>query len=207
MIESLMSVLRCPVTRSPLTLQKIKISNRKFENNDIEIIEEGILFGVEGWFYPLLKGIPRMNIEAIYEYKDFLEKYLPDYSERIDSLHERFNPFIEMVKKRTRRTRESFSKEWSFYNYESDKTWGSGAEEMLKIFLDETDESIASLKDKIIFDNETSQTDQIVVLLTPDKRTVTKENKFSVDFFDEFSGGSFITAGDIIPNVFEVFGG
>ena len=152
MIESLMSILRCPVTRKPLTLQKIKTSNRQYDNDNVEIIDEGILFGEEGWFYPLYKGIPRMNIEAIYEFKDFLSKHLPDYNDRVNSLHERFNPFIEMVKKRTHRTRESFSKEWSFYNYESDKTWGAGADEMLKIFLNETNESIASLKDKIIFD-------------------------------------------------------
>ena len=152
MIESLLSVLRCPVTRSPLSLQKIKISKRKFEGIDVEIIEEGILFGEEGWFYPLFKGIPRMNIEAIYEYKAFFENHLPDYNKRINYLHERFLPFIEMVKKRTRRTRESFSKEWSFYNYESDKTWGSDEEEMLKIFLLETNESLESLKGKIIFD-------------------------------------------------------
>ena len=101
MIESLISILRCPVTRRPLTLQKIKISNRQYENINVEIIDEGILFGEEGWFYPLYKGIPRMNIEAIYEFKDFLSKYLPDYNDRLNSLHERFNPFIEMVKKRT----------------------------------------------------------------------------------------------------------
>lgn len=147
-----MSVLRCPVTRNPLTLQKIKISNRKFDNTDIEIVEEGILFGQEGWFYPIIMGIPRMNIEAIYEYKDFLEKHLSDYGQRLSGLHKQFGTFIEMVKKRTQRTRESFTKEWSFYNYESDKTWGAGADEMLKIFLDETNESVESLKGKIIFD-------------------------------------------------------
>ena len=152
MIESLMDILKCPVTRSSLSLQKIKISNRKFDNSEIEIIEEGILFGEEGWFYPLVKGIPRMNIEAIYDYKEFFEKHLPDYNTRIDNLHKNFKPFIEMVKKRTRKTRESFTKEWSFYNYESDKTWGAGADEMLKIFLDETNETIDSLKGKIIFD-------------------------------------------------------
>lgn len=59
----------------------------------------------------------------------------------------------------------------------------------------------------MLFDDETSQTDEKLILLAPDVRIVAQKNKFSVNFFDEFSGRIFIMLCDIIPNVFEISGG
>ena len=93
-----MSILRCPVTRSTLTLQKIKIANRQYDGVNVEIIEEGFLFGIDGWFYPLHEGIPRLNIEAIFEYKDFFEKYLSDYNSLKCFVDKPFSGFFILVR-------------------------------------------------------------------------------------------------------------
>jgi len=62
------------------------------------------------------------------------------------------------------------------------------------------------VKDKIAFDNETSQTHQKLVLFTSDKWIITQKDKFVFDFLDEFAGGIFIVLREIIPNVFQIFG-
>jgi uncharacterized protein YbaR (Trm112 family)/2-polyprenyl-3-methyl-5-hydroxy-6-metoxy-1,4-benzoquinol methylase len=152
MLESLLETLRCPVTKSPLVLQKIKLSTKQLDNKEVEVIEEGILFSDNHWFYPIIKGIPRLNIEATFEYTNFFKQNLGDYDNRIESLNKLFKHFVEIVQKKTKRTRQSFSKEWSLYEYESDKTWGADAEEMIQIFLDETNETLETLKNKLIFD-------------------------------------------------------
>jgi 2-polyprenyl-3-methyl-5-hydroxy-6-metoxy-1,4-benzoquinol methylase/uncharacterized protein YbaR (Trm112 family) len=152
MHDFLVDVLRCPVTRSKLRLEKITTVKKQYDNNEIEVIDEGILFADEHWFYPIVKGIPRLNVEAIFDYAEFLQKYVSDYQVRVTKLNATYLPFIKTVQKRTKKTKESFSKEWSIYDYETDKTWGADSAEMLNTFLAETDETIESLRNKFIFD-------------------------------------------------------
>ena len=64
MHEELLPLLRCPVSRSPLRLQIIGRSRKKYDTGEkeIEYISDGILFAEEDWFYPVIGGIPRLHI-------------------------------------------------------------------------------------------------------------------------------------------------
>ncbi|MEO5891445.1 MAG: methyltransferase domain-containing protein [Ferruginibacter sp.] len=152
MQQKLLEILRCPVTRSKLKLQVIKDVPRQFGDTMITTVEEGILFADEHWFYPIVKGIPRLCAESFLDHVDFLKTNMKDYEGRKTNLQSRYSDVLQYVLKKNKRTKDSFNKEWSVYNYEKDKTWNAGDEEMLNRFLTETGESMESIKSKAIFD-------------------------------------------------------
>ena len=152
MQEELIEILRCSVTRTRLSVRVISKSEKLFGNKTIEVISEAILFAEEDWFYPVIKGIPRLNVEAFIDYEEFLKNNIDDYQQRKQNLLKKYGELINHVLKKNKRTKESFSKEWSIYDHEKDKTWNADDDGMLKRFLAETDETINSLKSKIIFD-------------------------------------------------------
>jgi 2-polyprenyl-3-methyl-5-hydroxy-6-metoxy-1,4-benzoquinol methylase/uncharacterized protein YbaR (Trm112 family) len=152
MQEELIEILRCPVTRSRFTVQIISKAEKIFGDKTVEVIDESILFSEEDWFYPVIKGVPRLNVEAFIDYEDFLKNNIDDYQQRKQFLLKKYSELIEYVLKKNKRTKESFSKEWSIYDHEKDKTWDADNDAMLKRFLAETDETIDSIKPKIIFD-------------------------------------------------------
>lgn len=152
MQESLIKSLRCPVTRSELTVTVLKKAVKILDGKETEVIEEGILFAAENWFYPIIKYIPRLNVEALLDHEDFLQKALPDYKERKEKIFLKHSELLRSVQKKNKRTKESFSQEWKLYNYAEDKTWDANKDEMLDRFLKETAETFESLKGKLIFD-------------------------------------------------------
>ena len=149
---TLLKLLRCPVTRSPLQIEVISKSKKKFDQIEEDIIQEGILFSNDEWFYPIVGGIPRLLIEAFYDYADFFKKNLPDYEHRKSVLEKKHDRLLQYVIKKNRRTKQSFSTEWNIYKYDSDKTWGLDQDGMLDRFLKEVDEEQEGLRDKLILD-------------------------------------------------------
>ena len=152
MLEKYLSLLVCPVTHSPLRLEKITVKTKSFSNGDKEIISDGILYGTNGWFYPVINGIPRLLIESFIDYETFLRKNLPDYQARKDHLLKNYGDMIKQVIKKNEKTKKSFELEWSLFSYEDDKTWELKGNDLLDRFLKETDETKASLQNKLIFD-------------------------------------------------------
>jgi SAM-dependent methyltransferase len=115
-------------------------------------IEEGILFAAKDWFFPIVGGIPRLTVEAFRDYEDFFRLHLPDYSSRRQELEQKYPELIAYIQKKNKRTKDSFSLEWSLYDYQQDRTWEAGKEEMLRRFLEETDQQPGSLAGMMIFD-------------------------------------------------------
>lgn len=152
MQESLMALLRCPVSKSALQLQVISRSLKKYNGVDQEIIEEGILFAREDWFYPIIQGIPRLIVEAYADYEPFLRKHLPDYPSRRQQLENKYHALTRYVIKKNRRTKKSFEQEWNLYNYDKDKTWDAAPAGMFQRFLDEIAETREALPQYLIFD-------------------------------------------------------
>ncbi len=146
MQRAMLPILRCPVTRSKLQLRTIKT----FVNGDD--IDEGVLFADEDCFYPVIKGIPRLTIEAFLEYRSFLEKNLEDYADRKKIVEDKYAELIKYVQKKNRRTKKSFSLEWKLFKYQEDKTWNNDTAGLLDLFLTEIDEKVVNLEDKLIFD-------------------------------------------------------
>lgn len=148
----LLQLLRCPVTRTNLQLQIISESTINLNGEEIEIIKDGILYADEDWFYPVINGIPRLIVEAFIDYESFLSQWLPDYNAKSNKLKKKYHDFIQNVVAKNRHSKQSFTREWSFFNYEQDKTWNADTEGMLQRFLDETQETTETLKGKLIFD-------------------------------------------------------
>ena len=148
----LLEILRCPVTKSKLTLKIIKEVQQTFDEAIITTIEEGILFAENDWFYPIIEGIPRLCVEAFIDYKVFLKMHLSNFEEKVKTIKTENEGFLNYVIQKNKRTKESFTKEWAVYNYEKDKTWNADDAQMFNRFLLETDETTISLQNKIVFD-------------------------------------------------------
>ncbi len=152
MTEALLPLLRCPVTRSELRMQVIATGSRLYKGVDTPVIVTGILYSDQEWCYPVVDGIPRLIVEAFFDYEDFFRQYLPGYNERRQLLQAKHGGLLARVLKKNRRTKQSFEREWGLFNYQEDRTWDAGKEEMIARFLAETGETSASLQGKLIFD-------------------------------------------------------
>lgn len=152
MLEKYLSFLVCPVTRSPLTLHKIAVRRKLFSDGEKEIINEGVLYAQNDWFYPVIDGIPRMLIESFVDYEDFLRKHIADFDIKKSNLQHRYAGLIGDVLKKNKRTKKSFELEWSLFSYDKDKTWELKGDDLLERFLKETGETKSSLQSKLILD-------------------------------------------------------
>lgn len=152
MLITLLPFLVCPVTRSELTPAMLSFSRKLYIGIEKEVIWDGILYAQNGWFYPIIDGIPRLQAEAFLDYETFLRNKMPDYRERKKNLLAAHKDFLDYVVKKNKRTKESFELEWSLFDYKSDKTWELKGEDLLNRFLAETNETKDGLKGKLIFD-------------------------------------------------------
>jgi 2-polyprenyl-3-methyl-5-hydroxy-6-metoxy-1,4-benzoquinol methylase/uncharacterized protein YbaR (Trm112 family) len=152
MVETLLDILRCPVTKSKLTIDVIKLVKKDLGGIETSIIQEAVLYAEKDWFYPVIDGIPRLIVEAVCDYEDFFIKNVHDFDTLKNTLFSKNGLLINAVVKKNKRTKESFAKEWSIFDITKDKTWDAGEAEMLDRFLNETGETLATLSDKLILD-------------------------------------------------------
>jgi SAM-dependent methyltransferase/uncharacterized protein YbaR (Trm112 family) len=152
MTEDLLKLLRCPVTRSGLVLEIISSGKKKYFDGEEEIVENGILYAGEDWFFPVINGIPRLTVEAFLDYEYFLIKHEKNYIRRKEKLLAKNKSLLNYAVKKNKRTKKSFELEWKLFNYEEDKTWSAGKEKMIERFLAETSETRNSLNNKLILD-------------------------------------------------------
>ena len=152
MLESLVELLRCPVTRSRLTMDVIKKEKKELDGQLVDTILEAVLYADNDWFYPVINGIPRLMVEAVIDYEDFLTKYIPDFKERKENLFIKHARLINLAYKKNYRTKKSFAQEWEIFDPEKDKTWSADGQSMVERFFTETGETKFSLENKIVFD-------------------------------------------------------
>ncbi|MEP6712969.1 MAG: methyltransferase domain-containing protein [Ferruginibacter sp.] len=152
MLKSLVELLRCPVTNSKLTLVITRQVKKELDGKSTDTVDEGILYAEADWFYPIIKGIPRLTVEAVIDHDNFLSQHMTGYEALKEQLIVKYEDLINETYKKNKRTRQSFTQEWAIFDHEKDKTWDAGEEDMLQRFFRETDETAATLKNKIIFD-------------------------------------------------------
>src|SRR4051812_28743725 len=152
MDKTLLSLIRCPVSRSVLQLHPISHIKKPTDGGEQEVIENAILYAAEDWFYPVINGIPRLLVEACIDYAGFFTQHMPGFAARKEQLLQKYGPFIRSVAAKNKRTKQSFELEWSLFNYTNDKTWNLPPPGMLQQFLDETAETETSLRGKLVFD-------------------------------------------------------
>jgi len=152
MTELLIPLLRCPVSRSSLRLEVIRYGKKVYNGTETTIIKDGILFSNSEWFYPVIDGIPRLIVEAVIDYNDFLSTHLPDFPQRRDALIAKNGWLLASVQQKNDRTKKSFAYEWKQFDYQQDRTWEADKPQMFERFLTETDETATSINGKLIFD-------------------------------------------------------
>ncbi|HEY4151427.1 MAG TPA: methyltransferase domain-containing protein, partial [Chitinophagaceae bacterium] len=152
MDKVLLSILRCPVSRSELQPHILSSRKKIYNGEEHEVIENAILYAAEDWFYPVINGIPCLLVEACIDYKDFLQQHMPDFAARKEQLFKKYGSLVHSVARKNSHSKQSFALEWSLFNYKEDKTWDLPPAGMLQQFLDETGESADSLQGKLIFD-------------------------------------------------------
>ena len=130
----------------------IRKGKKELDGVLMDTVTEAILYAADLWIYPVIKGIPRLTVEAVEDHSDFFTTHLADFAARKQQLMNRYATLIKQTKKKNRRTKQSFSLEWSHFDHQKDRTWDADQEGMLKRFLEETGETLVSLKNKIIFD-------------------------------------------------------
>ncbi len=139
---ALLDILKCPVSNTDLKFELIAEFEKEYANQTIKEIKDGLLFSNEGFVFPVIDGIPRLLVESIYDYGDFLKKHLPDYESVKTSLEEKHAGLMQYCIRKNKKTKQSFEFEWSFLDDDKkDKIWRDDEEEMLAIFLKETNEA------------------------------------------------------------------
>jgi SAM-dependent methyltransferase/uncharacterized protein YbaR (Trm112 family) len=151
MQEALLSYLRCPVTKQSLRLICFSKTSKMYNGVITDVINNGVLLG-DLFCYPIIKGIPRLLVEAFIDYEDFLQQHLPDFELRREAIWTNHKELVDKVVKKNSHTKKSFEQEWNLFDYDKDTTWNADKPEMFNRFLKETNETIASINQKIILD-------------------------------------------------------
>lgn len=149
----LLDLLKCPLTKTALQFELISEFDKIYGSQKIKEVKEGLLFSESGLIFPIIDGIPRLLIESIYEYKDFLQQHLPDYQQQLQKTEAVHDKLLQDCIKKNTRSKQSFELEWSFLHPdERDKIWRDEHHDLSTIFLNETAETAIFYNEKSVID-------------------------------------------------------
>ncbi len=141
MQEKLLSYLRCPVSRQKLEMIVIDRIIKTYTDETIDEINSAILYSPNGFVFPVIKGIPRMQVESILCFDDFWLANFPDYKERKNKLLAEYADILNRCYKKNKATRQSFSFEWSILKRDgAEKVWHDDVTQLKNQVLKEIDE-------------------------------------------------------------------
>ena len=153
MQTELLDLLRCPVSKNKLEIISISMFIKTYDSGPVEEVKEGLLISPEGFMFPVIDGIPRMLVEAVYDYADFLESNMKDYQQAREKLEEKHALLLEQCRKKNERTKKSFAFEWKFLDPEkNDSLWHQDISSLERVIEHETGKNISYFKDKKVID-------------------------------------------------------
>ncbi|MBL4716033.1 MAG: hypothetical protein COC01_09970 [Bacteroidetes bacterium] len=152
MQQSILQYLRCPVSQEPLELKIYEENERSYNDETVKEITAGLLSSPNGFIYPIVNGVPRMQMESFLEFGDFIKKHHDNYKDVKSDLQKRFGFIIKQGVKKHRKVKQSFGMEWSIFDYDKDKTWIFGRDERKERFLKEINANTEDLKGKFSID-------------------------------------------------------
>ena len=149
----LMEWLRCPVTKTPLKLQVLSEFEKQYKDGPAKEIKDALLISEAGLVFPVIDGIPRMLVEALDDYRDFLTNHLPDYNQKRQQAEKKYSELITTCIRRNKKTKQTFEFEWSFLKPDkNDRIWEQPVEQLTNVFLAETGEEAGYFSEKNIID-------------------------------------------------------
>lgn len=135
----LLRYLRCPVSKTELEFQLIEEFDKVYESSTVREIKSGLLFSSLGFIFPVIDGIPRMLVEAVYDYSSFLQQHILDLSNRLQQLEAAHGQLLQECVTKNKKTKKSFEWEWNFLDAEKkDKIWEKDITSLKDVFLSET---------------------------------------------------------------------
>lgn len=150
MYYEFLDFLRCPISKTLLNFELISESITEAPSKEIM---EGLLYSETGFIFPIIGGIPRMQVEAMYDFEEFLRKYVQNFDSIKKNLEERHTGLIAYCVKKNTKTKKSFEFEWSFLDQrKKDQIWHTSPQELTNIFLNETGENESFFKNKNVID-------------------------------------------------------
>ena len=90
----LLAFLRCPVTGKELQFQLLEETKTAYGSVVVNDIVAGLLFSPAGFMFPVLQGVPRLLVEAVYDYRSFLEQHVADYQSRLIKLEQEYGSLL-----------------------------------------------------------------------------------------------------------------
>ncbi|MEO5948206.1 MAG: methyltransferase domain-containing protein [Chitinophagaceae bacterium] len=148
-----LEILRCPVSKARLRFELISEFTKAYDNKVIVEIKEGLLFSETGFVFPVIDGIPRLLVESMFDYSDFLEKKLPEFNELRNELETKHADLLQYCIRKNKKSKASFAFEWSFLKPEkNDKLWHDDSSQLTNVFLNETGEGQEYFAKKIVAD-------------------------------------------------------
>jgi SAM-dependent methyltransferase/uncharacterized protein YbaR (Trm112 family) len=139
MLPEHLSLIVCPVCSDKPTLKVIATLEKVYEGVSSGEIMEGILFSACGFLFPIVDGVPRLHVEAMFDFQDFLSGNLADFGQRKEQVLTQHKKLIEYCIKKNTRSKASFAMEWSFLKPEkNDKLWADELSALPSVFLAES---------------------------------------------------------------------
>lgn len=144
--------LCCPVSKQPMELNVVEKTQRVYKGETREEIISAMFFSLNGFFYPVIDGVPRLQLESFLEYSDFCRLHVSNYDERKQKLFSEFGYLIRQSIRRNINTKKSFGFEWGLFKYNADTTWGWTKDARKQRFLSELNTTEDQLKGKSLLD-------------------------------------------------------
>jgi ubiquinone/menaquinone biosynthesis C-methylase UbiE/uncharacterized protein YbaR (Trm112 family) len=149
----LLNILKCPLSKTDLKFTLISEFEKKYEDEVVTEVYEGLLFSETGFVFPVIKGIPRMLMEGIDDFQEFLKKHLDNYEDIRSNLKAKFPGLLNYCYKKNEKTKKSFEFEWSFLNRKrKDKIWQVDVNNFSRLLFDEVGETENYFKNKTVID-------------------------------------------------------
>lgn len=113
-------------------------------------VDSGLLVCTCGSVYPVVQRVPRFTEGSLDRYPEFVRQFRGRIGELLNQGGGRAGD--REISAQFSSIRDSFTEEWSFFEYERDKTWGWDTNDRKRVFLSEIGQDPPSLKGKLLFD-------------------------------------------------------
>jgi SAM-dependent methyltransferase/uncharacterized protein YbaR (Trm112 family) len=156
MNKPLINVLICPPCNKPLEL--VSFENGETEHGRVVIDSRGqeVISGILkcdcGKLYPIIDGVPRFVGSGLDSFPEFVSKHHKELSGLGHTKPVQLPVPENDGENDYDNIRKSFSQEWGFFDYDSDKTWGWTLEERKQVVLGELRMSREELAGQLTLD-------------------------------------------------------
>src|SRR5260221_8055611 len=102
MQEKILENLCSPIDKKELKLIVFKNHKKNYLAGEIEECYEGVLIDDESWMFPVVNGVPRMQLDAFLEYGSLLKANYNEYDKKKSVLLDSYSQAVKDAIKKTK---------------------------------------------------------------------------------------------------------